>query len=1083
MTARTARGWLLLPRLGVGQPVGIRPRRAGVRREMSALLRSLLAVAVISTVVGVAQPFGIGYRPNQAGNSLSPGKAPLRQALLSSFNEPAGGSPGDYAFVASDDGDITLLDAATGVVVATAQMNLCPPGQNGNDNCLPWYSCYQGVNDTYIQNLNLSPNGRDLYIYVGSLEGIFDCDNSPGGEFVLNTASGSLSAVDNLPVIPDSDNGTYCQYATMFTSSGATAYMVPPASANCTPSDELYTVSAAAPSTATGPVTLSPTGGDGSIAQLAMAPDGVNIAALETGSGDTYLGIFNPATGQQISATSLGAITPAPNLQYGSNFAFVSGLDELVVLTSAGNVDTFAWPSGILLSSETPSVSGDLSASQTGLIGSVAYGTSAAWFQQPGGSQVSATLTKSTVQGFSVSEDDQTAVTAFDSGPYADTISLAGGSPTVTQVQVGGVGIPFNNDNEIGSAHATGVAFDESDIAPIGGILTDAEMAGGSNEIEPYGCNCQGQKGGPVNTEDGDFYESYTDANVPTVGPALNFVRTYDENTAKTEIDQSASPGPFGYGWTDNWATSLEVSQSSGDITVVNPSGALTLFVPQSACSFPYQTPALGGTYCALPRVVASLTQTQNPGGYQLTLQDGTVDSFNSVGQLTGVADPEGRSLTVAYGAESPGQGECPGNAQVTPTVSCEVVTSTSGRTLTIGWSQSGESGEVTSLTDSAGNRTLYGYCSSSSSGYGTTCLANDLISVTNPSGGVTSYTYDSADSTSDLRQDIQTVQPPITSGSLPAGQPATFCSNSSQATAPVGFEANCYDSQGRVVAQSDASGRTLIFNYAAMNESTGWGTVAVTDGNGNVTDYGYAASGLVQKVTGANSASPLKVQYSYDMRTFAELSSLDGDGNLNIDVRDANGNVLSATDGSGNTSQKLYNPNNQVWCSVDAADYANGTRCPPGPPPTTIPVPPDYGMTINVYNSADELIATIDPLGNTSTYFYTTTGYGVPIGLVYCSVSPVEYGLVTCPSSYTTSSTAKATSTTYDSAGDVTSTTDPDGHTTSYSYSDSSNPGLVSSETSPDGTLTSFSYDLGGLVDRPDGFVLQLFGHDAVHL
>ena len=161
------------------------------------------------------------------------------------------------------------------------------------------------------------------------------------------------------------------------------------------------------------------------------------------------------------------------------------------------------------------------------------------------------------------------------------------------------------------------------------------------------------------------------------------------------------------------------------------------------------------------------------------------------------------------------------------------------------------------------------------------------------------------------------------------------------------------------------------------MNESTGWGTVAVTDGNGNVTDYGYAASGLVQKVTGANSASPLKVQYSYDMRTFAELSSLDGDGNLNIDVRDANGNVLSATDGSGNTSQKLYNPNNQVWCSVDAADYANGTRRPPGPPPTTIPVPPDYGMTINVYNSADELIATIDPLGNTSTYFYTTTGYG----------------------------------------------------------------------------------------------------------
>ena len=48
--------------------------------------------------------------------------------------------------------------------------------------------------------------------------------------------------------------------------------------------------------------------------------------------------------------------------------------------------------------------------------------------------------------------------------------------------------------------------------------------------------------------------------------------------------------------------------------------------------------------------------------------------------------------------------------------------------------------------------------------------------------------------------------------------------------------------------------------------------------------------------------------------------------------------------------------------------------------------------MTISFYNAADQLTATTDPLGNTTIYAYTSGVAGVPNGLQYCSVDPVDY-------------------------------------------------------------------------------------------
>ena len=112
-------------------------------------------------------------------------------------------------------------------------------------------------------------------------------------------------------------------------------------------------------------------------------------------------------------------------------------------------------------------------------------------------------------------------------------------------------------------------------LAPTeGGEVPEATTAGGTNAAAP-GVQ-QATAGDPVNTENGDFTQSSTDLSVPGFGPALDFTRTYDSTTA-AEQTQAAAPGPMGYGWTDNLATSLTTGQPTpGDIYALDGLGTDT---------------------------------------------------------------------------------------------------------------------------------------------------------------------------------------------------------------------------------------------------------------------------------------------------------------------------------------------------------------------------------------------------------------------------------------------------------------------------------------------------------------------------
>jgi RHS repeat-associated protein len=72
-----------------------------------------------------------------------------------------------------------------------------------------------------------------------------------------------------------------------------------------------------------------------------------------------------------------------------------------------------------------------------------------------------------------------------------------------------------------------------------------------------------------VNTENGDFTQSATDLSVPTFGPSLSFSRSYDSQVAQQQT-QTGTPGSMGYGWSDNWASSLtSASPVPGDIYTI----------------------------------------------------------------------------------------------------------------------------------------------------------------------------------------------------------------------------------------------------------------------------------------------------------------------------------------------------------------------------------------------------------------------------------------------------------------------------------------------------------------------------------
>ncbi|HVM13313.1 MAG TPA: DUF6531 domain-containing protein, partial [Egibacteraceae bacterium] len=278
------------------------------------------------------------------------------------------------------------------------------------------------------------------------------------------------------------------------------------------------------------------------------------------------------------------------------------------------------------------------------------------------------------------------------------------------------------------------------------GLDCDPLTAGETMNFNPSLANgCfQDCVGDPVNTYWGNFYADFTDLALGGRGPGLGWSRSY--NSAR-----ASSPGPLGFGWAHGWGTSLR--DDTGTVTVTQENGTTVTF-----------NRLANGSYIAPSRVTATLAAVAG-GGWTMTRGQGDeVLAFDPTGRLVSVADRNGETVTLAY---SGGR--------------LSTVTDRAGRALTVAWNTAGD--RITSITGPGSPTRSVGYDYNA---------AGDLTSVTDPEGGVWTYSYDAAHR---LERSVS--------------------ARHSGATNPPAL-VNHYDAAGRVDWQEDALSRRTSFAYLA---------------------------------------------------------------------------------------------------------------------------------------------------------------------------------------------------------------------------------------------------------------------------
>jgi RHS repeat-associated protein len=315
--------------------------------------------------------------------------------------------------------------------------------------------------------------------------------------------------------------------------------------------------------------------------------------------------------------------------------------------------------------------------------------------------------------------------------------------------------------------------------------------------------------------------------------------------------------------------------------------------------------------------------------------------------------------------------------------------------------------------------------------------------------------------------------------------------------TSPVTLT-NAYNSSGQIVQQVQGSGSSAQetgFAYSAVtfydkqtNTTTnGTTTTETTYANGPAAgatgSTTYYFSGLVP--VGKTNANGVN-SYDYPSNTILRATnSINGNGDTTTTQYPtaASGpdysiaDPISTTDAMGNKTLYGYTissdnvPANLRYCTVSPAEVKNGVMC-----PAYGSVNQPTGASVKTFNSSGQVTTSTDALGGTTKYAYTRGVSGVPNGLLYCTVDPSNYANgVRCPS-YGLAATGASTNT-YDSQGDLITSTNPTGATTTNCYFyqscasaaptgvDGGNATLLYTKTGPNGDVTTYTYNAAGQV------------------
>ena len=250
---------------------------------------------------------------------------------------------------------------------------------------------------------------------------------------------------------------------------------------------------------------------------------------------------------------------------------------------------------------------------------------------------------------------------------------------------------------------------------------------------------------------------------------------------------EASAEGIFGYGWSSSYDSHLVVN-GDGSITITEGDGSQVTATPNGSGGFTVPS-------------WADSTLTSSGGTYTFVRQQGQTFTFNSSGQLTSIVDPSGATTSLAYASGK-----------------LHTVTDPSSRTLTFAF---GTNGLVSSVTDPMSRQTTYAYDAS-----------GNLTSVTDPLSRVTSFGYGTGAS---VHLMLTMTMPNGQTGGPDAGE----------------YYANTYDSNGRVLTQTDPKGQETTYSYSGDNYSDSGGTTTITDPDGNVETESYVDGQLQTVVRG----------------------------------------------------------------------------------------------------------------------------------------------------------------------------------------------------------------------------------------
>lgn len=615
-----------------------------------------------------------------------------------------------------------------------------------------------------------------------------------------------------------------------------------------------------------------------------------------------------------------------------------------------------------------------------------------------------------------------------------------------------------------------------SNIVSFGGAAGRPEKG---EEMGPGGCNgvvpnTQGCAADPVNTATGAFNEGSASLIVPGRGPGLAWTATYSSSSSGADVG-------LGPNWTFPYAAHLAPTPGS------SLSGSQTIRAVLGNGSMLSFTSGSGG-YTSNSWVQATLATTSS--GYRLTERSSRFLDFDSQGRLTSISDLNGFATALGYDTN--------GNLAS--------VTDSAGRTLTVSW---GANREIASVTDSGSRQISYGYDP-----------LRRLVSITDAESNETTFSYP-GDS------------PLIATVTSPEG----------------GVTTNTYDNYGRVTNQEDPLHHSTTFAYSG---TSGSGHTTVTDPKGNVTVDYYTDSNLVQRTRGYGTSAAATTSYEFDPSTLGTTSTTDPDGHEWTATFDSAGNQLTATDPLTHTTTTTYNGFNEPLTITDPTGVVTtNTYDSSGNLLTTsTPLLDSLGATVATRTTTyaydgtyvGDVMSLTDPDGNVTSYTYdsygdltsetlpatpensagnkTTYGYDTNTGLRTSVTSPRGNVSGGTPSHYTshfafnangqlvsaqdplwTSGSAHALTNIYDGDGNVVSSTDGEGHATTFTYDDADrlttttrpdsttlgrtyyDDGTVHTQTDGGGNTTTFTYDPLGRVlaeSTPMGNVTT-YGYDLV--